>query len=382
MYLLKVFCEALGVFLAALSGFSMGLIGFCAALSRFRKACSQCRRCVGECRIRSVLLVAFMASGLLACTAVSEQVQSVLKPIHVTVTQPQTANFVVQGLVQDGVFTVGIEGPATDFYGNLYAVNYAVEGSIGVVRTGGNHKGKTSKFLQLPQGSVGNGIRFNRQGMMFVADYSGHNILRINPRTQRVSVFAHNKNMNQPNDLAISAKDLLYASDPNWAEGSGKLWRIDAVGDGTEGIISLLEENMGTSNGIEISADEKRLYVNESLQRKIWVYDLLSSGGVTNKRLFYQFEKYGLDGMRCDIEGNIFVARYGAGEVAMLSAEGKLIRTVKLIGRYPTNLAFGGIDGRDIYVTMQKRGAIETFRVPHAGRSYKLWQASAPVETQ
>ena len=39
---------------------------------------------------------------------------------------------------------------------------------------------------------------------MFVADYTGHNILRIDPKTKKVDVFAHEPRMNQPNDIAIS----------------------------------------------------------------------------------------------------------------------------------------------------------------------------------
>ena len=52
---------------------------------------------------------------------------------------------------------------------------------------------------------------------------------------------------------------------------------------------------MGTTNGIEVSPDETKLYVNESVQKNIWVYDLDSDGNISNKILFYSFEDYGLD---------------------------------------------------------------------------------------
>ena len=77
-------------------------------------------------------------------------------------------------------------------------------------------EGRAEVFVTLPPGSTGNGIRFDRDGMMFVADYTGHNVLRIDPRTRSVSVFAHDDRMNQPNDLAIAPDGTLYASDPNW----------------------------------------------------------------------------------------------------------------------------------------------------------------------
>lgn len=314
----------------------------------------------------STLLLAVIL--LPACTSVIESPVSKPSSYRVTVTQPKSANFVLQDLVSDGVFTQGIEGPAVDERGNLYAVNYRREGTIGVVRVQGNHKSQSAKLLQLPEGSIGNGIRFNAEGEMFVADYAGHNVLKIDPASQRVEIYAHDARMHQPNDLAIAASGIIYASDPNWSGNSGQLWRIDLDGQAT-----LLEANMGTTNGIEISHDERLLYVNESVQRRIWVYDLDARGGISNKRLFHQYHDFGLDGMRCDSEGNLFVARYGAGRVDMLSPQGDVIREVKLVGKFPTNVAFGGVDGRSMYVTLQQRGAIETFRVPRAGRSHFLW---------
>ena len=90
--------------------------------------------------------------------------------------------------------------------------------------------------------------------------------------------------MNQPNDLAIAPDGTLYASDPNWKESTGQLWRIDR-----DGKITLLAEGMGTTNGIEVSPDGKTLYVNESVQRNIWAFDITPDGTLANKRLLKQF---------------------------------------------------------------------------------------------
>lgn len=279
----------------------------------------------------------------------------------------QAVLYVARDYVEDGVFTQGIEGPAIGPDGHLYAVNFAREGTVGRVTMGDDGSGKAELFIELPKGSTGNGIRFDQSGNMYVADYVGHNVLRIDMNTRAVSVFAHNAAMNQPNDIAISATGTLYASDPKWADNSGQLWRIDQ-----DGTTSLLEANMGTTNGVEVSTDEKHLYVNESVQRKVWVYDLLPDGGVTNKRLLIEFADHGLDGMRCDSEGNLYIARYGAGVVAVVSPAGKLLREIQLKGQKPTNVAFGGDDGKTLYVTLQERGAIETFRVENPGRVYQL----------
>ena len=130
---------------------------------------------------------------------------------------------------------------------------------------------------------------------------------------------------------------------------------------------------MGTTNGVEISPAEDKLYVNESVQKSIWVYDLDSKLNISNKKLFYKFDDFGLDGMRCDIKGNIYVTRHGKGTVVLLSPEGKIINEIQLKGKKPSNIAFGGHDGRTVYVTLQDRGYIETFRTKFPGRSFHMF---------
>lgn len=269
-----------------------------------------------------------------------------------------------QDYVADHVFTQGIEGPAVDAQGNLYAVNFAEEGTIGIVDKAHNAR----LFMTLPAGSTGNGIRIDRAGILYVADYTGHNILKIDPASRAVSVHAHSDQMNQPNDIALTRTGVIYASDPNWAESMGKLWRISA-----EGQVALLEADMGTTNGVEVSPDEKHLYVNESVQRRVWKYDRdPHTGDVSNKRLLIQFSDGGMDGMRCDTEGNLYIARYGAGEVAVVSPHGTLLQRIRLKGNKPTNVAFGGEDGKTLYITLQDRGAIETFRTDYPGREWQM----------
>src|SRR5439155_16350952 len=266
------------------------------------------------------------------------------------------------GLTRLNSFTSGAEGPAVDNDGNLYAVNYPKEGTIGKITP----TGYASVFIELTNGSIGNGIRFNSKGEMLIADYTNHNILKVDMVTKQVSVYAHDSMMNQPNDIAIDSKDRWYASDPNWKAGSGRIWRIN-----TNGTTTLLEDSMGTTNGIEVSPDEKILYVNESVQRKVWAYDLSASGAISNKRLLISFPDFGMDGMRCDVDGNLYVARYGKGTVAKVSPKGELLKEITLLGKNPSNIAFGGPDGKTAYVTLQDHGNIESFRVEAPGREWK-----------
>jgi sugar lactone lactonase YvrE len=273
--------------------------------------------------------------------------------------------YMSRDFTEEGIFTSGCEGPAVDSKGNLYAVNLTREGTIAIM----DHDGNARIFSDLPEGSTGNGIRFDRQDNMYIADYSGHNVLLIPAGDSVTEVYVHNALFNQPNDLAIMSNGILFASDPNWGGNNGKLWRI-----GTDKIPVLLDGNMGTSNGIEVSSDEKHLYVNESSQLKIWKYDLNEAGEVSNKTLFTSFSDFGLDGMRCDTAGNLYVTRHGKGVIAIFSPAGALLREVPMKGKLVSNIAFGGPDGRSCFVTLQDRQMIETFRTAAPGREWKLNQ--------
>ena len=259
-------------------------------------------------------------------------------------------------------FTSGVEGPAGDKEGMVYAVNFEKQGTIGKVTP----SGEASVFIELPAGSVGNGIRFNSAGDMLIADYTKHNILKVDMASKKISVFANEPKMSQPNDIAIDKKGRLYASDPDWKVGTGRLWRIDP-----DGKVSLLLDNLGTTNGIEVSPNGETLYVNESVQRKVWAYDLSKDGQISNKRLLIEFPDFGMDGMRCDIKGNLFISRYGKGTVAEISPRGKIIREIALTGKNPSNVTFGGKDGRTVYVTLADQGNLESFRVKYPGREWK-----------
>lgn len=268
--------------------------------------------------------------------------------------------FQIEDFTKENLFTNNIEGPHYAVDKNLYVVNYQKDGTIGVVRPGGN----VSLFVTLPAGSTANSIQINSKGMMYLADFTGHNILCVNPATKRIKVHAHN-NFNQPNDLCITSNDMLFASDPNWKEGTGKIWRIRKGGKAT-----MLTDQMGTTNGIELSPNEKILYVNESVQRKVWAFDVDKKGNISNKRLFTEFADFGLDGMKCDKQGNLYVARYGKGTIAVFSPEGKLIREVQLRGKNCSNLTFGGLNGKLVFVTLQDRKGIEMFRNDIAGKNF------------
>lgn len=256
-------------------------------------------------------------------------------------------------------FTKNCEGPAVDKEGRLFAVNYEKDGTIGLVHP----DGKVEVFVILPNKSVGNSIRFKSDGHMLVADFVEHNVLEVDPATKEVSVYCHDDRFNQPNDICISKKGIVYASDPNWQKQTGQIWKI-----GTDRKAVLLKENLGTTNGICLSPDEKTLYVNESIQRRIMAYQLDNKGNIKSEKTFATFTDYGMDGMKCDSKGNLYVTRYGKGTVAIFNDDGRQIQEVELKGKDVSNITFGGKDDKTCFVTLQDRKCIEKFRADIAGK--------------
>jgi gluconolactonase len=261
--------------------------------------------------------------------------------------------FVAAPFTAEKSFTGEIEGPAVDRAGNVYAVSFERKNTIGRV----SPDGKGEVFVEMPAGSLANGIRIGRDGTLFVADYTGHNILKIDPATRKISVFAHEAGMNQPNDLALAKDGTLWASDPNWGNGTGQIWRISR-----EGKVVRAAEGMGTTNGIELSRDGKYLYVNESVQRKVWRFRVERDGTLSGKTLLLEFPDFSMDGMRMDRKGNLLISRHGKGTVAMVSPTGKVIREIDTLGKKPSNVAIS-TDGKTVYVTEMEKGRLVRFRL-------------------
>jgi sugar lactone lactonase YvrE len=287
-----------------------------------------------------------------------------------SVASAQEPLFTASPITPDKAFTPGIEGPATDAAGFLYVVNFEKQGTIGKLFPDGS---KPEIFVTLPEGSVGNGLRFDRRGQLYVADYTGHNVLKVDPISKKITVYAHEPKMSQPNDLAISRTGVIYASDPNWKESTGRVWMV-----AKDGKVTLAADAMGTANGVEVSPDEKTLYVNESIQKKIWAFDIAADGTLANKRLFKEFPDHGFDGMRCDVAGNLYVTRHGKGTVVKISPKGEILKEIDVLGKMPTNLCFGGKDGKTVYVTEVEHQRVVAFRVDESGREWSLWRDPKP----
>jgi sugar lactone lactonase YvrE len=281
----------------------------------------------------------------------------------------EPALFQSKQIARSGEYTFGIEGPAVDRDGNLYVVNFQKAGTIGRLKP---RAAASELFLTLPEGSIGNSIRFARDGRMFVADYKKHNIFVAAPGSTTVSTYFHSDQFNQPNDITIADDGTIYASDPNWKRRDGRVWKISRGADGTvTGEIMTSPRNMSTTNGLDLNPDGTTLYVGESETREIWAYRIEGTTLVA-PRLVKKFDGHDIDGIRTDIDGRLFVARMLKGTMVILDGGGRQEREVPLTAAEPSNLAFGGIDGRTVYVTQRKGGYIESFVADRPGREFCL----------
>jgi signal peptidase len=311
-------------------------------------------------------------------------------------------------LTPGGEYNKGIEGPAVNAAGDLFVVNIKIPGEAETLRGGIGRvkKGATQSrfFTRLPPGGAGNGIRFDLQGRMYVADFKLHTIHVFEAgSTTPKPYFPAPPNNNgkpaftQPNDLAIARDGTLYASDPDFGHGTGRIWRITRGTDG-KGVGAIMTSSsvrpQGITNGLDLSPDNKTLYVSESrvnnsdgtvkVKSAVYAYRI---NGLTLEDEFRVIEfpdKFDVDGLKVDTDGRIFVARPEARQVSILvppGAVGTAPPAVTTTGKNPNNLTFGGADGRDVYVTQNggddNKRFIERFRTDRPGREPGL-QAGIP----
>ena len=163
------------------------------------------------------------------------------------------------------------------------------------------------------------------------------------------------KRLNSPNDVVIGPDGAIYFTDPTSDLPKDQkqeldfkgVFRLDASGN-----VRLLTKELTEPNGLAFSPDGKRLYVDDSTQRNIRVYDFQPDGTLRNGRIFGE-EPGGKgdgvpDGMRVDMAGNLYVT--GPGGIWIWSSDGHHLGTI-IVPEQPANLAWGESDWKTLYIT-------------------------------
>ena len=264
------------------------------------------------------------------------------------------------------------EGPAVDRDGNVYFTELVAQrimklSAKGVLSTFREHSNNANGLLIDPQGRLiaCEGAESQRTGELRKFKPQ---VTRTDLLTGKMEVLADNyqgKPFVGPNDVTIDSKGRLYFTDlPGGAvyrfDGPGHLVRILAAPD------------VQRPNGIQISPDDKQLYLIEANQaeggaRMIRAYDLRPDGTVANMRVHYNFYPgRSADGMSIDTQGNLYASAgmnqlRGTSEtlankagVYVISPQGKLLKFIPIPEDFITNNAFGGPDMKTLYVTAGK----------------------------
>jgi gluconolactonase len=258
--------------------------------------------------------------------------------------------------------------------------------------TGGNKVMRATKpaevsiFMQ-PSGFLGsgeyggpesgsNGMTLDKDGRVTAAGHAQRDIWRLESfngkAKQTILADAYQgKKLNSPNDLVYKSDGSLYFTDPPYGLRSQSdqdpdkelkvngVFRIPAASSIPAGAkpdnskLQLIIDDLPRPNGIAFSPDEKTLYIADSGPKKIWMrYDVKPDGTVANGQVFFDATSDkrvgGPDGIKVDTLGNLYGS--GPGGIWIFSPNGKHLGTI-LTPERAANLAWGGEDGKTMYIT-------------------------------
>ena len=231
-------------------------------------------------------------------------------------------------------------------------------GSVTVFRS---HSGYTGVDIGRYHQPGSNGLTFDPLGRLTLCQHGNRRVVRVEPHGD-VTVLAdryEGKRLNSPNDLVYRSDGALYFTDPPFGlpevfDDPKKELGFSGVFMVRDGVVSLVDGSLAGPNGLAFSPDERSLYVgNWDPDRKVVMrYDVAPSGDATDGVVFFDMTGEegadGIDGIKVDTEGNLWVC--GPGGVWVITPDGVHLATVRL-PEEPHNLAFGGDDGRSLYIT-------------------------------
>lgn len=212
-----------------------------------------------------------------------------------------------------------------------------------------------------------NGNTRDRQGRLISCEHDSRRVTRTElDGTITVLIDRYQgKRLNSPNDVTVHSNGSIWFTDPSYgilsnyvghvdkSELPTNVYRLDpATGDAT-----VVVGDIPMPNGLCFSPDEKRLYIVGQPPGKsefTQVFDVVEGRKLANGRLFCDMGKDGSDGIRCDVDGNVWAAAPGGGEghdgVHIFAPDGKFIGQIRL-PEACANLCFGGAKRNRLFMT-------------------------------
>lgn len=246
-----------------------------------------------------------------------------------------------------------IEGPAFDQKGRLWFVDIPW-GRIfcmspeGVIETAATYNGEP------------NGLAISENNTAYIADHR-HGIMALDLETRSVEPYCVRPGLERfkgTNDLILAKSGALYFTDQGQTglhDATGRLYRLDP-----DGCIRCLLDNVPSPNGLVLNEDESVLYLAVTRDNAVWRVPLTPAGGVTKVGAFIRLSGgQGPDGLAMDSSGNLAVCHLGLGSVWIFDRNGEpRFRVRSPMGNLTTNATFGGIDGKELFVTESQSGSI------------------------
>ena len=255
-----------------------------------------------------------------------------------------------------------LEGPAFDREGRLYVVD---------IPYGRVFRLSAAAEWELVAEYEGepNGLRIHRDGRIFIADNS-RGLMQLDPRAGTLRClfegFRHER-FKGLNDLAFGPDGTLYFTDQGQSgldDPSGCLYRCTVAGT-----LERLLDNIPSPNGVVVAADGGTVFVAATRANAVWRVPLMQDGSPHKAGVFVQLSGgVGPDGIALTEDGGLAVAHIGLGSIWVFDPVGEpRYRVRSPLGRSTTNIAFGGADRRDLYITEAESGSVLRARLPVAG---------------
>ena len=210
-----------------------------------------------------------------------------------------------------------------------------------------------------------NGMTYDADLNLIVCEHATSSLVRERRDGRREVLATHfeGQELNSPNDVCVRSDGSIYFSDPYYGRMPGfgverprqlgfqGVYRVPPGGGGPQLLVDRLLFDQ--PNGLCFSPDEKLLYVNDTVQALIRVFDVAADGSLANGRIFASGIRSSLeegvpDGMKCDQRGNVWVT--APGGVWVYAPSGDLLGKVRVPEKV-ANLAWGGPDFHTLFLT-------------------------------